>query len=383
MVNSRRASAALLLSTVLLLPLACRSASDAAAPVSCQNDALTAYPALVVVAPHPDDEALGFTGLTDAYLRAGKPVTVVVVTDGDAYCEACRFWKSSSVTGPTCTADELSNFATPEIDSFAEIRRTESAAAAGVIGLPPPQFLGYPDTGLGAAWRNLGQGKTGEPLRRSDFASCTSCETCPGGYGEGPTTTLTADTLMASLRELIADAPDGALIATTHWLDGHGDHAALGSFVRRLNGEQASPHPIAYAVIHAHTPKNTAHSDCWYPTPSAPECPCMDQTKALADAGRINRLASHRFRPTSPAALPDDADYGEEKQFCLPERLYLGDDAVKLRAVQSYASQLGRLARDGRHPPAVDGIMDCNGYLMSFVRRTEAFVLVEPGGAGR
>lgn len=109
----------------------------------------------------------------------------------------------------------------------------------------------------------------------------------------------------------------------------------------------------------------------------------MDQTKALADAGRINRLASHRFRPSSPAALPDDADYGEEKQFCLPERLYLGDDAVKLRAVQSYASQLGRLARDGRHPPAVDGIMDCNGYLMSFVRRTEAFVLVEPGGAGR
>jgi hypothetical protein len=46
--------------------------------------------------------------------------------------------------------------------------------------------------------------------------------------------------------------------------------------------------------------------------------------------------------------------------------------------VRSYASQLGRLARTGRHPAAVDGIMDCNGYLMSFIRRTEAFVLVEP-----
>ena len=102
-----------------------------------------------------------------------------------------------------------------------------------------------------------------------------------------------------------------------------------------------------------------------------------DEAKALADAGWIARLASHRFRPSSPAALPDDADYGEETQFCLPERLYLGDDAVKLRAVRSYASQLGRLARNGSHPAALDGIMDCNGYLMSFVRRTEAFVLVE------
>ena len=102
-----------------------------------------------------------------------------------------------------------------------------------------------------------------------------------------------------------------------------------------------------------------------------------DEARALADAGWIARLEGHRFRPTSPASLPDDADYGEEKQFCLPERLYLGDDAVKLKAVRAYASQLGRLGRNGSHPAALDGIMDCNGYLMSFVRRTEAFVLVE------
>jgi LmbE family N-acetylglucosaminyl deacetylase len=379
MQHRTRIATALLFGGVLLLPLACRSArpgASAAAP-SCDNDALTAHAALLVVAPHPDDEALGFTGLVDAYLQAGKPVTVVVVTDGDAYCEACRFWKSSTVAGPTCTAEELSNFATAEVDSFAEIRRTESAAAAKIVGLPAPRFLGYPDTGLGAAWRNLGEGKTAQPLRRSDFSNCSSCETCPGGYGEGPATNLTADTLMASLRELIAAAPDGALIATTHWLDGHADHAALGSFVKRLSGEQASPHAVAYAVIHAHTPKDKAHADCWYPAPSAPECPCMDETKALADAGRIDRLASHRFQPSSPASLPDDADYGEEKQFCLPERLYLGEGAVKRKAVSSYASQLGRLARQGSHPRAVDGIMDCNGYLMSFVRRTEAFVLVE------
>jgi LmbE family N-acetylglucosaminyl deacetylase len=366
------------IAAAVFLALACQSgSSDPAA--TCANEALTAYPALLVLAPHPDDEALGFTGLIDAYLQAGKPVSVVVVTDGDAYCEACRLWKSSSIAGPTCTAEELSNFATPEIDSFAEIRRAESASAAAIVGLSAPRFLGYPDTGLGAAWKNFGERKTADVLRRSDFSRCASCETCSGGYGEGPQTNLTAETLMTSLRELIAAAPDGALIATTHWLDGHADHAGLGHFVRRLNGEHASPHPVAYAVIHANTPKNTAHSDCWYPTPAAPECPCFaEETKALADPAWVDRVASHRFRPASPAALPDDASYGRETQLCLPERLYLGDDAVKLRAVRSYASQLGRLARAGSHPAGLDGIMDCNGYLMSFVRRTEAFVVEQP-----
>jgi hypothetical protein len=79
-----------------------------------------------------------------------------------------------------------------------------------------------------------------------------------------------------------------------------------------------------------------------------------------------------------PESLPNDAEYGHPTQLCVPEPLYLGDDAVKLRAVRAYASQLGRVARDGKHPAALEGIIDCNGYLTSFVRRTEAFVLVDP-----
>src|SRR5437588_317994 len=103
-----------------------------------------------------------------------------------------------------------------------------------------------------------------------------------------------------------------------------------------------------------------------------------DEAKALADPGWIARSAGRRFHPSWPASLPADADYGEAKQFCLPERLYLGDDAVKLRAIRAYASQLGRLARQGSHPAALDGIIDCDGYLLSFVRRSEEFVLVAP-----
>jgi hypothetical protein len=54
--------------------------------------------------------------------------------------------------------------------------------------------------------------------------------------------------------------------------------------------------------------------------------------------------------------------------------MYQGEDAVKLAAVRSYASQLGFAAREGSLPEGRAGMMDCNGYLISFVKRTEAFV---------
>jgi len=344
----------------------------------CDNDVLVGYDGLLVVTPHPDDEVLGFAGLMSAYLAQGKPVEVVVTTDGDAYCEACRFWKSSSTRGPTCTAEELSNLGTPEADSFAEVRRGESSTAIAIVGAPAATFLGYPDTGLAAAWRNSEAGELDKPLRRSDFSMCDSCETCSGGYGEGPETDLSAATLTASLTERLAAVPADTLVATTHWLDGHGDHAALGNFVKSLNAGLDAPHPVAYGVIHAHTPKSTAHPDCWYPAPGAPLCPCMDEDCANQDPQWVARQREYRFRPDWPAALPDDADYGEERQLCLEEKLYQGDDAVKLAAVNSYKSQLGFLAREGSHPQNLDGMIDCNGYLISFVRRTEAFVLTEP-----
>ena len=342
----------------------------------CGNDALTSYESLLVFAPHPDDETLGFAGLTKAYMDQGKSVAVVVTTDGDAYCEACRFWKTSSVRGSTCDAAELSNFPTPEVDSFGEVRQGESEAAAEILGRPAPTFLGYPDTGLGAAWKNLNANKSDEPLRRSDFSQCKDCLSCDSGYGGGPVTNLTATSLMDSLRQLIASTSGNTLLATTHWLDGHADHAALGNFVKMLNAELPQPRAIAFAVIHAHTPKTTSHPDCWYPAPQALLCPCDNQDCAEKNPEWIRSLYTHRFRPDWPASLPDDVDYGEAKQLCLPESLYKGENAIKLNAVRAYKSQLGYLGRGGRHPDAVAGILDCNGYLISFVRRTEAFVLL-------
>lgn len=362
----------------------CAPAQPLAAPAEpgappCANDALTAFDGLVVFAPHPDDETLGFAGLIDAYRSQGKPVTVLVTTDGDAYCEACRLWKTSSPRGATCTASELSNLETPAVDSFAEVRRGESTHAAEILGRAAPEFLGYPDTGLAAAWKNRGAGELDKPLRRSDFSHCTDCETCVGGYGEGPATAFTAATLGATLAARLAATTPRTLLATTHPLDGHPDHSALGKFVELLDGELDSPRPIAFAVIHAHTKKTYFHPDCWYPQPAAPICPCANEVGcATADPAWVDTMAGHRLHPDWPARLPDDESYGEERQLCLAPELFQGPEAKKLRAVEAYRSQRGSVARSGNHPAGVDNLMDCNGYLTAFVRKSEAFVLTTP-----
>lgn len=85
--------------------------------------------ALVLVAPHPDDEILGVGGWASALAASGIPVTILSVTDGGA----------SHPGSPTLTPSEL-----------AARRRTESDRAAGHLGLPTPTRLGLPDGGVAA-----------------------------------------------------------------------------------------------------------------------------------------------------------------------------------------------------------------------------------------
>lgn len=371
-------------------PVVCLSPTEVAAQravepppaPSCDNAALEGFDGLLVLAPHPDDEVLGFAGLIDAYLRQGKPVEVVVVTDGDAYCEACRFWKNGSVEGPLCSAEELSNLATPEIDSFAEVRRAESRRALAVLGGPEPVFLGYPDIGIRISRTRLEAGEGEKPLRRSYFSACDDCATCAEGWGEGPDTGLTADSLAGELDRRLAATSERTLLATTHPLDRHGDHSALGELVARTNAALDAPRAVAYAVIHAHTSKDLPLPECWYPAPRAVQCRCAVESCAeegFDEAGTwIEALRAHRDRPDWPATLPDDADYGEPSQLCLHETMYAGPDARKRRAIEAHASQLGTTTRGGPPAPHLRGILDCTGYLGAFVRSTEVFVVDDP-----
>jgi LmbE family N-acetylglucosaminyl deacetylase len=124
-------------------------------------------PALVVVAPHPDDETLGLGGTIAAAAERGIPVRVVSVSDGDA-------------AHPEATAMQRRQ--------LARTRRDEVRCAAAVLGIGAPTRLGLPDGDVAA-----------HQARLTD-----------------------------ALTEVLAAEPPGAWCAATWRGDGHPDHEAVG-----------------------------------------------------------------------------------------------------------------------------------------------------------
>jgi LmbE family N-acetylglucosaminyl deacetylase len=82
--------------------------------------------ALLVVAPHPDDETFGCGGLIARARAAGCPVTVVVVTDGSRSTESERLSRADLV----------------------DLRRAELRAACDRLGVTDVVEWGYPDGDL-------------------------------------------------------------------------------------------------------------------------------------------------------------------------------------------------------------------------------------------
>ena len=124
----------LLAATVLLL-----AGVGAAEPdVPALEGVVTPDTRLLVVAPHPDDEALGTGGLIQRVLRHRGAVRVIVITSGDGF--------------PPGVVLEMHN-AHPRPDdyrAYARLRERETIRSLGVLGVTRNDidFLGFPDRGL-------------------------------------------------------------------------------------------------------------------------------------------------------------------------------------------------------------------------------------------
>lgn len=353
------------------------------AAVTCNNSALTSYDELLIITPHPDDEVLGFAGLAQEFKRLGKPVRIFVVTIGDAYCDACSFWKNVGVEPVMSKWGQCSE---ADLAQFAEIRKGETRSGQQVLGGPTPTFWGYPDTGLGTAWTayNTGVG-IDTKLRRSD---CTKSAV----FGTGSEIDATPRTLYNQLYDVISKSSAKTLIGTTHPLDGHPDHTGLGNLIRKVNAALAAdnninarPKSVAFTVIHANTtPAGYPDHDAWYPYPGAIDGRCIDPVKQpcyLGDTTLLTRLRDWRYHPEWSFPLPGDTDYvgsipgAVAVPFCLKTADYQGPTALKLLAVEKFVSQQGYLARTGSIPAGMAGLVDCNGYQKGFIRSNEMFVL--------
>ena len=93
---------------------------------------------LLLIAPHPDDEALACSVLLQQAVRSGAAVRIVYVTDGDD-----NPW-------PQRALEKRWRLSASDRKRWGELRRSEALAALRVLGIDPVdvQFLAMPDQGL-------------------------------------------------------------------------------------------------------------------------------------------------------------------------------------------------------------------------------------------
>jgi LmbE family N-acetylglucosaminyl deacetylase len=174
----------------------------------------------VVIAPHPDDGALGAGGLIQQVLARGGRVRVIVLTAGDAYPAA---------------ASAASGRKVPSADDYralGRIRTREVKEGMQILGVRDLVLLDGPDGGLKELW-------TTHWLSVTPYVSPWS--------GRGP---FSGEELLGKLSAAIAAAHPTLVVAPDPG-DHHSDHAAGGRFaLAAVEGLSEHPRLLTY-MVHA------------------------------------------------------------------------------------------------------------------------------------
>lgn len=170
---------------------------------------------LLVIAPHPDDEALGAAGAIQAALAAGVQVKVVIMTNGDGQ------WAAPLVLDRRLMPRRADYIAD------GEQRQAESLLALQTLGLPASSvlFLGYPDGRLNRLWESDWTSDCPWP------APYTRATHSPYPLTFNPQATYCGRDVLGDLRAIIAAYRPG-LVLLPHPNDDHPDHRAASNFAR-------------------------------------------------------------------------------------------------------------------------------------------------------
>jgi LmbE family N-acetylglucosaminyl deacetylase len=198
---------------------------------------------LLVIAPHPDDEALGAAGLMHRVKSAGGSVRVALITSGDAFPEGVMAAEHIRRPGPR------------DFRRYGSLRERETVAATAALGIDRAHvwFLGFPDEGLC-------------PLASEYLSAKTRTFESPYTGRESPSA---AEQVIRGVRyrgtdvrrelEDILAAYLPNVIVFPHADDDHPDHCATSIFVREALAVVATRH-------HAFAPRllqYLVHYDRW------------------------------------------------------------------------------------------------------------------------
>ena len=312
---------------------------------SCDNDLIFLSDTIIIFAPHPDDETLGFGGIIYEALQLGKIVKVIIVTNGDGCLNFAYFWKNGCPKGePYCTGEDITN---NEIENFGLTRIQESKNALSLLGLQLQDLeeFAYPDGKLNEMYyfpNNIVKGNTNRAF------SYTSKQ-------------FSGNNLKEDIKAILRKYPT-AIIFTTHILDGHNDHSALAKFIELARSELYSEKlsfVTFWSIIHE---PGAGNDNSWPPT----------SFNWKPQLGQMQKQREQRYKPdwelTPPSSMTEKPLF-----FCMPEILWSNpsnNTPLLRKAIDSYKTQIGLIRMDGSLP-FLDylGWIDKNGYQIGFVKK--------------
>ncbi len=177
--------------------------------------AVTAERRILVISPHCDDETLGVGAMISDARKAGVPVTVAFLTNGDGFRVAASRTLGEVDVSPT------------DFVRFAEVRQSESLSADETLGVARKDvvFLGYPDRGLKPMWE---QNWTPDNPFRSFYTKHTHS---PYKQTYTRRTPYCGEALLSDLVKLMNQVRPTD-IYVTHPADDHPDHYTAAAFAQ-------------------------------------------------------------------------------------------------------------------------------------------------------
>jgi LmbE family N-acetylglucosaminyl deacetylase len=272
---------------------------------------LSSKDAVLIVAPHPDDECIATGGLIQQAIAVGARVHVVYLTYGDNH--EIAYWALRKI--PALTPAQYR--------SLGETRRAEAIQGTTSLGLKPDDltFLGYPDTGTLRIWESTWQPGT------SRYHLATGTRVVPYGDAQSPGSPYNAAAILTDFTSVVHSF-NPTVVAFPSPLDLNPDHQAAYLFTAAaLFDLGVNPQRYTYIVHLRHFPMPRLYNPLAVLTPPSfvASLPLPLYSLKLT-AGQV----SLKYTSTMLYRSQTDVSYSLLASFCRQNEVFMADKNLRL-----------------------------------------------------
>ncbi len=270
--------------------------------------------AVLIVAPHPDDECIATSGLIQQAIATGARVHVLYLTYGDNH--ELAYWAMKKI--PALTPAQYR--------SLGETRHAEGIRGAQAMGLKPDDltFLGYPDSGTLRIWETTWQPGT------SRFHAATGTRVVPYSDALSPGSPYNAAAILTDFKSvLLSFSP--TIIVLPSPLDLNPDHQA-GYLYATAALSDLGMNPVRYTyIVHSgHFPEPRLYNPLAVLTPPSFVASLPLQLRNLQlSSGQVTlkHAATMLYRSQT------EVSYRLLASFCRRNEVFLTDEHLPLSSV--------------------------------------------------